>query len=85
MSQNKTKSQTHKQQQREDRMELEGEVVEALGGTLFSVDCSSGDHSVIATLAGKLRQNQIRILPGDRVLLEVSPYDMSRGRITRRL
>ena len=67
---------------REDRMEMEGEVLDALGGTLFKVKCESVE--VIATLSGRLRQNQIRILPGDHVLLEVSPYDTSRGRIVRR-
>lgn len=68
---------------REDRMELEGEVLEALAGTLFKIKCDS--HEVIATLSGRLRQNQIRILPGDKVLIEVSPYDTSRGRVTRRM
>lgn len=68
---------------REDRMEMNGLVEEAMAGTLFKVQC---DHqSVIATLSGKMRQNQIRILPGDRVLIEVSPYDTTRGRIMRRL
>ena len=66
-------------------MQLEGEVTEALAGTLFNVHCESGGYDVLATLAGKLRQNQIRILPGDKVTIEVSPYDTSRGRITRRL
>jgi len=79
MSNQKTKN------TRDDKMELRGEVVEALGGTLFDIKCESGEHSVIATISGKLRQNQIRILPGDKVLLEVSPYDMTRGRITKRL
>lgn len=71
---------------REDRMELEGVVDEALGGTLFKILCGKNkDHQVIASLSGRLRQNQIRILPGDKVLVEVSPYDTSRGRISRRL
>lgn len=67
---------------REDKMSLQGEVEEALPGTLFKVICDS--HAVLATLSGKMRQHQIHILPGDRVTVEVSPYDTSRGRIVRR-
>lgn len=67
---------------REDRMELNGIVEEALAGTLFRVKCD--ELTVLTTLSGKLRKNQIRILPGDRVLIEVSPYDTSRGRIMKR-
>ena len=62
---------------------MEGEVLEALPGTLFRV-LTNGNHQVLATLAGKLRRFRIRILPGDRVKVEVSPYDLSRGRITWR-
>lgn len=65
---------------REDRMELEGVVEEALPGTLFHVRVDGG-LLVLATLSGKLRLNKIRILPGDNVAVEVSPYDTSRGRI----
>lgn len=68
---------------RDDRMELTGTVEEALAGTLFKIICET--HTVIATLSGKLRQNQIRILPGDQVMIEVSPYDTTRGRIMKRL
>ena len=68
---------------REDRLELEGVVDEAMPGTLFRVKTTIGTM-VLATLAGKLRQNRIKVLPGDRVTLEVSPYDVSRGRITWR-
>lgn len=74
---------TEESLEREDRMEMEGLVEEAMAGTLFNVSC--GPQKVIATLSGRMRQNQIRILPGDRVLIEVSPYDTTRGRIMRRL
>lgn len=70
-------------EEREDRIEMEGEVLEALPGTLFKVATTHGCE-VLATLAGKLRRFRIRILPGDRVKVEVSPYDLSRGRITWR-
>jgi translation initiation factor IF-1 len=72
-----------KQDDREDRMEMEGVVEEALPGTLFRVKCA-GDHMVLTTLSGKLRQNNIKVLPGDRVTIQVSPYDLSRGRISWR-
>jgi len=68
---------------RDDRMELEGIVDDALPGTWFRVITESGVQ-ILATLSGKLRQNNIRILPGDYVKVEVSPYDTSRGRITWR-
>ncbi len=68
---------------REDRLEFEGIVDEAMPGTLFRVKTSIGTM-VLATLSGKLRQNRIKILPGDSVTVEVSPYDVSRGRITWR-
>jgi translation initiation factor IF-1 len=72
------------QQQRDDRVELEGLVEDAMPGTLFKVKCDSG-QSVLATLSGKLRINKVRILPNDRVRVEVSPYDPSRGRIVWRI
>ena len=75
-------------EQREDRLEFECEVMEALPGTLFKLRVlqatTAGDVFINATLAGKLRQHRIRILPGDTVKCEVSPYDLSRGRITWR-
>lgn len=71
------------QEERMDRLELRGVVDEALPGTLFKVKVEGG-AIVLATLAGKLRQNRIRILIGDQVHLEVSPYDLSRGRIVWR-
>lgn len=68
---------------RDDRMELFGVVDDALPGTWFRVVTES-NVQILATLSGKMRQNNIRILPGDYVTVEVSPYDTSRGRITWR-
>ena len=70
-------------EERSDVLPLEGVVEEALPGTLFKVKTTTG-HTVICTLSGKLRINRIRLLPGDRVRLEVSPYDLSRGRVAWR-
>lgn len=61
-------------------IELQGVIEEALPGTLFNVLCDNG-HRVLTTLSGRLRMNHIRLLPGDRVAIEVSPYDLSRGRV----
>jgi translation initiation factor IF-1 len=69
--------------QKEEKIEVEGEIVEALPSTMFRVQVDGG-HDVLATISGKMRKNYIRILPGDRVKVEVSPYDLSRGRITYR-
>jgi len=69
---------------RDDRMELVGVVDDALPGTWFRVVTES-NVQILATLSGKMRQNNIRILPGDYVRVEVSPYDTSRGRITYRM
>lgn len=63
-----------------DVIEIEGKVTEKLPGTKFRVQLENG-HEVIAHLSGKLRTNYIRILPGDKVTLEMSPYDLSQGRI----
>ena len=68
---------------REDAIELEGTVVEPLPNAMFKVELENG-HTVLAHISGKMRMNYIRILPGDRVVLELSPYDLSRGRITYR-
>jgi len=65
---------------RQDKIELNGVVVDALPGTWFKVRVE-GDQEVLCTLSGKLRQNHIHILPADQVVVEVSPYDLSRGRI----
>ena len=68
---------------KEDVIEVEGTVVEALPNTNFKVKLENG-HEVLAHISGKLRMNYIKILPGDKVKLELSPYDLSRGRITWR-
>ncbi|MBN2120112.1 MAG: translation initiation factor IF-1 [Candidatus Omnitrophica bacterium] len=69
---------------KEDLIETEGEVVETLPNAMFRVKIEEG-HIVLAHVSGKMRMHFIRILPGDRVTLELSPYDLRRGRITRRL
>lgn len=69
---------------KEEGVEVEGTVVEALPNARFRVEIQDG-HMVLAYLAGKLRMHYIRILPGDKVKLELSPYDLTRGRITFRL
>ena len=68
---------------KEELIEVEGTVVEALPNTMFRVEIQEG-HQVMAHLGGKLRKHYIRILPGDKVKLELSPYDLARGRITFR-
>jgi translation initiation factor IF-1 len=67
----------------EDKIEVEGEITEALPSTMFRVELEGG-HSVLATISGKMRKHYIRILPGDKVKVELSPYDLTRGRITYR-
>ena len=68
---------------KEDVIELEGTVVEALPNAMFQVELENG-HVVLAHVSGKMRMNFIRILPGDKVTMELTPYDLSRGRITYR-
>lgn len=68
---------------KEDVIEVEGTVIEALPNALFQVQLENG-HKILAHISGKLRMNFIRILPGDKVTLELSPYDLTRGRITWR-
>ena len=68
---------------KEDVIEVEGTVVEALPNAMFQVELENG-HKVLAHISGKLRMNFIRILPGDKVTVEQSPYDLTRGRITWR-
>ena len=63
-----------------DAIELEGKVLEKLPNAMFRVELENG-HEVLAHISGKLRMNYIRILPGDKVTLEMSPYDLSKGRI----
>ena len=66
-----------------DVIQLEGKVIEKLPNAMFQVELENG-HEVLAHISGKLRMNYIRILPGDRVTVELSPYDLSKGRITWR-
>ena len=68
---------------KEDVIEVEGVVAEALPNTLFKVKLKNG-HEVLAHISGKLRMNYIKILPGDKVKIELSPYDLTKGRITWR-
>ena len=68
---------------KEDAIEVEGVVVDALPNTLFRVKLPNG-HKILAGISGKLRMNYIRIVPGDKVTVEMSPYDLTRGRITWR-
>ncbi|HIU43797.1 MAG TPA: translation initiation factor IF-1 [Candidatus Ventrousia excrementavium] len=68
---------------KEDMIEVEGTVIEALPNAMFNVELPGG-HKVLAHISGKLRMNFIKILPGDKVTLQMSPYDLTRGRITWR-
>ena len=68
---------------KDDMIELEGIVLESLPNTMFHVDIGNG-HTILAHISGKLRMNFIRILPGDKVTVQMSPYDLTRGRITWR-
>ncbi|MFA5145248.1 MAG: translation initiation factor IF-1 [Candidatus Omnitrophota bacterium] len=68
---------------KEELIETEGKILEALPNAMFRVELENG-HIVLAHVSGKMRMNFIRILPGDKVKLELSPYDLSRGRITFR-
>ncbi|MFV0558641.1 MAG: translation initiation factor IF-1 [Enterococcus sp.] len=68
---------------KEDMIEVEGTVVETLPNAMFKVELENG-HQVLATVSGKIRMYYIRILPGDKVTVELSPYDLTRGRITYR-
>jgi translation initiation factor IF-1 len=68
---------------KEDVIEVEGTIIEALPNTQFRVELDNG-HNILAHISGKMRMNYIRILPGDKVKVELSPYDLDRGRITYR-
>ena len=69
---------------KKEAIEVEGTVVEPLPNAMFRVELANG-HKVLAHISGKIRVHYIKILPGDKVLVELSPYDLSRGRITYRL
>ena len=68
---------------KEDQIEMEGTIIETLPNTMFRVELDSG-HLITAHISGKMRKNYIRILTGDRVTVEMTPYDLSKGRITYR-
>ena len=68
---------------KEDVLEMEGTVLEALPNAMFQIELSNG-HQILGHISGKLRMNFIRILPGDKVKVELSPYDLTHGRITWR-
>ncbi|MGN1153647.1 MAG: translation initiation factor IF-1 [Candidatus Gastranaerophilaceae bacterium] len=67
-----------------DVIEIEGTIIESMPNAMFRVELENG-HEILAHISGKIRKNFIRILPGDRVKVEMTPYDLSRGRITFRL
>ena len=68
---------------KEEKISLEGEVMDSLRNAMFRVRLEN-DHEMVAYISGKMRKHYIRILPGDRVTVEISPYDLSKGRITYR-
>ncbi len=70
---------------REDYFEKEAIVLTALPNALFKVKLVEGDHEMVAHISGKVRKNQINIIPGDRVIVQISPYDMSKCRISYRI
>jgi translation initiation factor IF-1 len=70
--------------EKEEKVELEGEVVEALRGRMFRIQLDNG-HETLGYLAGRLKRYRIRVMLGDRVRIELSPYDLTRGRIVYRL
>ena len=70
--------------QKEEAIQVEGTVVEPLPNAMFRVKLENNDHTVLAHISGKMRKYYIRILPGDKVTLEMSPYDLTKGRITYR-
>ncbi|HUX48645.1 MAG TPA: translation initiation factor IF-1 [Dehalococcoidia bacterium] len=69
---------------KKERIEVEGTVITVLPNTMFRVELANG-HKILAHISGKMRKHYIKVLPGDRVLVELSPYDLSRGRVTYRL
>ncbi len=68
---------------KEDKIQIEGEVIDALPNAMFRVRLEN-DHEIVAHISGKMRMHYIRILPGDRVTVDISPYDLTKGRITYR-
>lgn len=82
MKKNKTKNNVNVNE-KEDAIDMQGIIEEALPSAMFKVTCEN-DLTVLATISGRLRVNNIRLVPGDSVTVEVSPYDLTRGRITWR-
>jgi len=80
----KSKGSENQKKSSKEVIEMEGEVVEALPAATFRVKLDSG-HEVLAHLSGRMRVNFIRVLPGDRVIVEMTPYDLTMGRIIKRL
>ena len=72
-----------KKSSKEEGIQIEGTVIETLPNAMFKVELDDG-HRVLAHISGKMRMHYIRILPGDRVLIELSPYDLTRGRVVYR-
>lgn len=70
---------------KQSNIELEGEVIAELGNSMFSVKVDNITESLLCTISGRIRKNFIKIITGDRVRIEVSPYDLTKGRITARL
>ena len=70
---------------KEEAIEVEATVIEPLPNAMFRVELDNNKHQVLAHISGKMRKHFIRILPGDRVLVELSPYDLNRGRIVYRM
>lgn len=70
---------------KEDTIEMTGEVIDILPNAMFKIQIENWDKPIIAYLNGRMKQHNIKVLRGDNVLLEFSPYDLTRGRITRRL
>ena len=79
----KKKTEEATEMSKQDVIEVEGKVVEALPNAMFKVKLENG-HEILAHVSGKIRMNFIRILPGDKVTIELTPYDLTRGRITYR-
>jgi len=69
---------------KEEKIQVEGEVIDALPNAMFRVRLLENKHEMVAHISGKMRMHYIRILPGDRVTVEISPYDLTKGRITYR-
>lgn len=70
---------------KEEAIKLDGSVIEVLPNTMFRVKLDNFDTPILATISGRIRQNNVKVLLGDKVTMEMSPYDLARGRIVRRL